>query len=100
MKYVVICYAEHENEIESKDIFNGEKEALNCMERDFSLKLDEEEMSTPEEEIDNIYSEINEADAYLSSWDGEMSWVWKILSLNNDDVEQAEDVFMDSLEDN
>lgn len=98
MKYVVICYAEHENEIESKDVFNNKVEALNYMQRDFSLKLDDEEMSTPDEEMENLCSDINETEAYVSSWDGEMSWAWKILECDDDGVERAEDIFMDGLE--
>lgn len=97
MKYAVICYAEHNNEIESIDVFDKRIDALNQMERDFSLKLDDEETSTPEDEIDNLYSDITKEDAGITSYDGEMSWIWKIIECSDNDVEKAEYIFMASL---
>ena len=70
-KYLVICYAVHEKEIASHDIFDNEDDAYAFLEEDAQNTYEEEVNNADDGDKDLIDLTISDdGTAYLSSYDG------------------------------
>lgn len=80
-KYMVICYAVHNKEVASHDIFNTYDEAVEFLEKDSQSTYDEEYNGAVKEDKKKIDFTLDDDSAYLSSYEGEYEWTWEIVEL-------------------
>nr|DAO32083.1 MAG TPA: hypothetical protein [Caudoviricetes sp.] len=81
-KYLVICYAVHEKEIASHDIFDNEDDAYAFLEEDAQNTYEEEVNNADDGDKDLIDLTISDdGTAYLSSYDGEYEWTWEVVEV-------------------
>lgn len=80
MKYVVICYAIHDKEIENYEVFDTEEEAFSY--------LDKEVGEYYHDEIPLGFANMNINDygeGYVSSLNGKCQWTWEVIRVRTDD---------------
>lgn len=82
MKYVVICYAIHNKEIASYDVFGNEEDAYSFLEKDAQNTYEEEMNNSDDEEKEKIdFTISDDGTAYLSSYDREYEWAWEVIEV-------------------
>ena len=79
-KYVVICYAVHNEEISSCDIFTSENEAYDFLDKDAENTY-KEEVENSGNNTDNIELDIDGDTAKLINHEADCIWTWHMLTV-------------------
>lgn len=79
-KYIVICYAVHNQEIFSCDIFTSENEAYDFLDKDAENTYKEEVESSGNND-DSIELDIDGDTAKLINYDADCIWTWHVLTV-------------------
>ena len=79
-KYVVICYAVHNQEISSYDIFTSENEAYDFLDKDAENTY-KEEVESSGNNTDNIELDIDGDTAKLINHEADCIWTWHMLTV-------------------
>lgn len=79
-KYVVICYAVHNQEISSCDIFTSENEAYDFLDKDAENTYNEE-VENSGNSADGIELDIDGDTAKLTDYDAGCTWTWHVLTV-------------------
>ena len=79
-KYIVICYAVHNQEISSCDIFTSENEAYDFLDKDAENTYNEE-VENSGNNADSIKLDIDGDTAKLINYDADCIWTWHMLTV-------------------
>ncbi len=82
-KYVVVCYAVHDESVASHDTFHNEEAACRFLKEDAENTYDEELNSSSEDTKASVKLDIcpSGTHAKLSSCGGDYVWTWEIIAV-------------------
>ena len=78
MKYMMICYSEHDNEIAEHKLFDSPEEAIDYMTSDINKTYRTEKFMI---ESDSCHKIIDGMTGMVESCAGEYRWTWTIFEV-------------------
>lgn len=78
MKYMMICYSEHDNEIAEHKLFDSPEEAIDYMTSDINKTYRTEKFMI---ESDSCHKIIDGMTGMVESCSGEYRWTWTIFEV-------------------
>ena len=78
MKYMMICYSEHDNEIAEHKLFDSPEEAIDYMTSDINKTYRTEKFMI---ESDSCHKIIDGMTGMVESCSGEYRWTWPIFEV-------------------
>ena len=78
MKYVVICYAEHDHRIEMHETFDNKNDARTFLQKDMSEVYDNESQISDDICVNPLPDGTY---VHMSSCNGKYRWTWELIEV-------------------